>query len=256
MAGPLQAADDMVRIISNGLTFGGADYVASKLGEEDTAAKTAAARERAGFAGDLASMLGYGGGVKGVIKGLSFAPKIAKSVISKKGALAASLGLGGLVSYNARTATPAQAANTPPPVPAGKVAAGRNAAAPQASNPEGRPAKAAVGPEANYYDDMVNAIAESQGGAISIRQMMALGEAAQKGASANYQQRGGSKKGAGVGDKSGSILEQLNLEKFQKALADPNIDPDVAENEFRERTLELRKTQFIDPYGLQDPGAE
>jgi hypothetical protein len=76
--GPLQAADDMVRILANGMTFGGADKIASALGETNTAAKTAAARQRAGIAGDLASVLGPVGDIKLAGLGLKALPKIAK----------------------------------------------------------------------------------------------------------------------------------------------------------------------------------
>jgi hypothetical protein len=88
MGGPLQAADDMVRILANSMTFGGADKIASYMGEKDTAAKTAAARSRAGVAGDAASLLGLGGDLKLAGMGLKALPKIAGAVFSKKGALA------------------------------------------------------------------------------------------------------------------------------------------------------------------------
>jgi hypothetical protein len=42
--------------------------------------------------------------------------------------------------------------------------------------------------------------------------------------------------------------------QFQKSLQDPKADPAKAQQEFENKVLQLRKTQFIDPYGLQDGG--
>jgi hypothetical protein len=247
--GPLQAADDMVRIISNGMTFGGADKIASALGEQNTAAKTAAARQRAGFAGDLASVLGLAGDVKLAGLGAKAIPKIAGAIFSKKGALAAGLGLGGLAEYNARTSaeTPKAAAKAPAAVkqPDVKQALAEHVAGARAAQ-EAQPAG---------FDSMVAKLAAGQGGMISLRQMGALSEAAQRAAQADYYTGGGGKKAAAPGDAAGRMLEQQYVSQFQSALQDPKADPAKAQQEFENKVLQLRKTQFIDPYGLQ-PGAE
>jgi hypothetical protein len=248
--GPLQAADDMVRIITNGMTFGGADKIASALGEQNTAAKTAAARSRAGIAGDLASVLGLGGDVKLAGMGLKALPKIAGAVFSKKGALAAGLGLGGLAEYNARTSADA--------APAPKAAA--SAKGPDINAIAAKIAAAAHGvaatpAPANDFSAMIQRLAAGQGGAISLRQLGALSESAQRGAQADYYGRGGSSRAPAPGDAAGHMLEQQYVDQFQKSLSDPKADPVKAQQQFEDKVLQLRKTQFIDPYGLQS-GAE
>jgi hypothetical protein len=246
--GPLQAADDMVRIISNGMTFGGADKIASALGEQNTAAKTAAARQRAGFAGDLASVLGLAGDVKLAGLGAKAIPKIAGAIFSKKGALAAGLGLGGLAEYNARTS--AEAAPAPKAAAAVKQPDVKQALAEHVAG-----ARAAQEAQPAGFDSMVAKLAAGQGGMISLRQMGALSEAAQRAAQADYYTGGGGKKAAAPGDAAGRMLEQQYVSQFQSALQDPKADPAKAQQEFENKVLQLRKTQFIDPYGLQ-PGAE
>jgi hypothetical protein len=248
--GPLQAADDMVRIIANGMTFGGADKIASMMGEQDTAAKTAAARERAGFAGDLASILGVGGGLKAGAKGVMALPAIAKAVVSKKGLAAAGLGLGGLVEFNSRTskanatAPKPKAAAVPKPKVEEVVAKVANAAS---SKQAAQPAS---------FDEMIAHLAAGQGGAISLRQLGALSEAAQRGAAADFQRAGGSRKAAAPGDLAGRMLEQQYISQYQSALGNPEADPAKAAEDFESKVLQLRKSRFIDPYGLQDAGEE
>jgi hypothetical protein len=250
--GPLQAADDMVRIITNGMTLGGADKIASALGEQNTAAKTAAARQRAGFAGDLASVLGLAGDVKLAGLGIKAIPKIAGAVFSKKGALAAGLGLGGLAEYNARTS--ADAAPAPKPAAAAAKQPDINAiAAKIAAAAHG--AAAATPEPANDFSSMIQRLAAGQGGAISLRQLGALSESAQRGAQADYYGHGGSARPPAPGDAAGRMLEQQYVSQFQKALDDPKADAAKAQQEFENKVLQLRKTQFIDPYGLQS-GAE
>lgn len=248
--GPLQAADDMVRIISNGMTFGGADKLASAMGETNTAAKTAAARQRAGFAGDLASVVGPVADLKLAGMGIKALPAIGRAVLSKKGLIAAGLGLGGLAEYNARTeaetpkAAPKAAAKAQPDVNAiaAKIAqAARGARAAQEAQPPG-------------FDDMVAKLAAGQGGAISLRQLGALSESAQRGAQADYYSSGGAKKPIAPGDAAGHMLEQMYVSQFQKSLSDPKADPAKAQQDFENKVLQLRKTQFIDPYGLQAGG--
>lgn len=178
--GPLQAADDMVRIISNGLTFGLADRAAAALGEQNTVAKTAAARERAGFAGDLGSVLGMGGGAKIAFQGLKKAPAVAKAVLSKKGALGAALGLGGLVEYNARTnagATPA----APKPKAAAKPAAAkpRNTVNADRTADGIMSALKAVDEQPPSFADLAAQVSAANGG-LSLRQLGALAEVAQR----------------------------------------------------------------------------
>lgn len=254
--GPLQAADDIVRIIANGMTFGGADKLAAAMGEKDTAAKTAAARQRAGIAGDVASMLGLAGDLKLAGAGVRALPKIASSVFSKKGLAAAGLGLGSLAEYNSRTA--ANAAPAPSKTPAAtakpkqpnvddmvaKIAAAVHGAAPAAAA------------QPTSFDDMVSRLAAGQNGMISLRQLGALGEAAQRGATADYYTGGGARRQAAPGDAAGRMLEQMYVNQFQKSLADPNADPVKAQQEFESKVLQLRKTQFIDPYGLNADGGE
>jgi hypothetical protein len=250
MGGPLQAADDMARIFANSMTFGGADKIASFMGEKDTAAKTAAARSRAGIAGDAASLLGLGGDLKLAGMGLKALPKIAGAVFSKKGALAAGLGLGTLAEYNSRTGAeaapapkaPAAAVKQPTPQQAQAVAehvAGARAA--QQEQPAG-------------FDGMVSKLAAGQGGMISLRQLGALSEAAQRASQADYYSAGGGKKAAAPGDMAGRLLEQQYMQQYQKALGDPKADPQKAADQFETKVLQLRKSQFIDPYGLHDGG--
>ena len=178
--GPLQAADDMVRLVANGITFGGADSIASALGEQDSAAKTAAAAQRAGIAGDIGKVLGWGGGAKAAVKGVTMAPKLLKAAVSKKGAAAGAVGLGSLISYNERT-QPA-VAKQPAPKPKPKAQA-------KAAQPQAQADKVAervmknldqADQQLSPYEEMVRQVAEAQGGMISPRQMMALGETVQR----------------------------------------------------------------------------
>jgi hypothetical protein len=239
----------MVRILANGMTFGGADKIASALGETNTAARTAAARQRAGIAGDLASVLGPVGDIKLAGLGLKALPTIAKTVFSKAGAIGAGLGLGTLATYNARTS-----ADTPKATP--KAAAKKpdvNAVAAHiAQTAQG--ARAAQEEQPAGFDGMVARLAAGQDGMISLRQLGALSEAAQRGAQADYYSGGGGKKAPAPGDLAGRMLEQQYVQQFNKSLQDPKADPAKAQQEFESKVLQLRKTQFIDPYGLQDGG--
>lgn len=254
MAGPLQAADDMVRIIANGLTFGLADKLAGAMGEKDTAAKTAAARDRAGVAGDIGTVLGYGGGAKLAFQGIKQVPKIAKAAFSKKGALAGGLGLVGLSEYNARTNNSAAKAQ-----PAAKPAAAKAPAAKKgepdvdalAAKIAGALQQPATDDTPATFDQMVSNLIAEQGG-ISLRQLAALGEAARSGAAADSSRQGKAPK---PGNASAAMLEEIAVAQFQKDWNDPNLPPEEklkSLEDFRERTLELNKSQFIDPYGVRD----
>jgi hypothetical protein len=251
MGGPLQAADDMVRILANSMTFGGADKIASYMGEKDTAAKTAAARSRAGVAGDAASLLGLGGDLKLAGMGLKALPKIAGAVISKKGALAAGLGLGTLAEYNARTGAEAAPA---PKAPAAAAVKQPTPAQAQAVAEHAAGARAAQEAQPAGFDGMVAKLAAGQGGMISLRQLGALSDAAQRASQADYYSSGGSKKAAAPGDMAGRLLEQQYMAQYQKALGDPKVDQQKAADQFETKVLQLRKSQFIDPYGLHDGG--
>lgn len=182
MAGVLKAADDMVRIIANGVTFGGADRLAAALGERDAAARTAAARERAGFAGDVASVLGFGGGVGAAFKGgkaaLKAIPAVGRAVISKKGAAGAALGLGSLASYNARTSNaPAKPAAVAKPRSSvgGKKPAGTGNADAAADNIMA--ALRSIDSAPPTFESVIGQ-ALAQDGGVSLRQLGALSEVA------------------------------------------------------------------------------
>jgi hypothetical protein len=166
--GFLQALDDMIRITTNGLTFGGADRIAQALGEKDTAAKTAAARARAGIAGDGAEVLGFGGALKLGAKAIKAAPAISRAVLSKKGLGAAALGLGTLVGYNNRTA-PAVAAQVAKPV----ARKGGDVYDPI-------PTLTPVATRQPTFAEMADQIAQAQGGKISLRQLGAAADVAQR----------------------------------------------------------------------------
>jgi hypothetical protein len=177
-------------------------------------------------------------------------PKIAGAIFSKKGAIAAGLGLGTAATYNARTSadTPKAAA----PKAAAKQPDVNAIAAKIAQAAQG--ARAAQEAQPAGFDGMVAKLAAGQGGMISLRQLGALSEAAQRGATADYYSAGGGKKAPLPGDAAGRMLEQQYVTQFQKALQDPKADPAKAQQEFENKVLQLRKTQFIDPYGLQDGG--
>jgi hypothetical protein len=171
----------MVRIITNGLTFGLADKGISKITGQDEAALTAAARERAGIAGDLGSVLGYGGGAKVLWSGAKAVPKLVKAAVSKKGAGAALLGLGGLAEYNTRTsAGQAQAAAPKAAAPKAAAPAAPKAQAKAPAKPRSpAPALAAVDSTPLAFSDLAQQIAAEQGG-ISLRQLGALAEVSQR----------------------------------------------------------------------------
>lgn len=180
--GFFQAADDIVRLAANGITFGGADRLASAMGETDAAAKTAAAADRAGFAGDIAKMIGIGGGIKtGLAIGvpaIKALPKIAKAALSKKGAATAAVGTGALVSYNQRNQAPQARAAA---APTAKAQVKPQAAAKPAAAPKKAP-KAAdddlAGMRPPSFAEMAQDLAAAQGGAVSARQLAALSEIA------------------------------------------------------------------------------
>lgn len=248
-----QAALDMDRIVAHGLTFGLNDKVVHALTGADAEGSYQAARDRAGIAGDIASVAGAGGGLKvglGAAKGAL--PAIARAVFSKKGALAAGLGLAGLGEYNARTGSADAAApsvKTPTAAPAAKKGPDLDAlAAKLAGAISGRSAAPAAAPT---FSDMVQQLAAGQGGSVSLRQLGALSEAAQKGATADYYEAGGAHT-TKPGDAAGNMLENMYITQFQKALQDPKADPAKAQDQFESKVLQLRKSQFIDPYGLHD----
>lgn len=180
--GPLQAADDMVRIITNGLTFGIADKIASGLGDKDAAAKSVAARNRAGLAGDVAdvgaNLYGAGGALKLGAMGLRALPKIGGAILSKKGLGAALAGLGGLAEYNGRTSADTP---TPSPTAAPKTKAGaapmRGSKNSDAMTDSIMAGLNAVDATPTTFDDMARTVSAANGG-ISLRQLNALSEVA------------------------------------------------------------------------------
>lgn len=183
--GPLQAADDMIRIITNGLTLGLADKGISQLTGQDEAALTAAARERAGIAGDAASILGAGGAVKGLWTGgkaaVKVVPKIAKAAVSKKGGLAALLGIGTLAEHNSRTSGgQARAAAPASPKTAAKPAARPRSTAGADRVADGMMAALrAVDASPPTFASMAQRVAAEQGG-LSLNQLGALAEVSQR----------------------------------------------------------------------------
>lgn len=184
--GPLQAADDMVRIITNGMTFGLADKAAAALGEKDTAAKTAAARSRAGIAGDIANVGSEFYGGKGALKlgwnGLKAAAPIARAVVGTPLKALAALGVGGLglSDYNQRTGgTPAKAD------PVAGTAAPATALAPRGTANADKTATSlmaalnAVDSTPPTFEDMAHQVSTAQGG-LSLRQLGAIADATNK----------------------------------------------------------------------------
>lgn len=249
--GFLQALDDMVRLAANGVTFGGADRLASALGERNTAAKTAAAAERAGLAGDVAGVLGIGGGAKLLWQGAKQVPRVARAALSKKGAAATGLGAGALLSYNNRTQPQARAAAQPaaPAKAAAKPSRGSGTQRSDRIADEFLSSIKALDSQPPTFNNIVDQVAAANGGNISLRELMAISEVAQR-----ATPKAG--KTPPPGDMAGRMLENQYITQFEKALADPNVDPVAAQQEFEEKILQLRKTQFIDPYGLQQSGIE
>jgi hypothetical protein len=295
-----QAADDTVRVAANGLTFGLADKATGAITGEDEAARTAAARENLGVAGDvinaatylagplgalklgkaawaagktLPALMGAGGraatavGTKavravnptfvgnttararlGLAPAQGMASKAASAVRSgaatakanpwKTAGAAGAVAFGTSVGHNSRTennqsaVTPAKAVAAP---------AGKAAAAEKAADPAAQAAEIAklLGEGAGQpsFEDMMGDVAAAQGGQISLRQMGALAE---------MQQRTTPKavKPAAPGDAAGRMLEEMYTTQFSKALQDPNADPVKAQEEFEQKILQLRKTQF------------
>ncbi len=107
---------------------------------------------------------------------------------------------------------------------------------------------------------MIANLASGQNGEISLRQLGALGDAAQRGAAANSA--GVTKAGKlKPGDAAAQMLENQYINQYERALANPATDAAAAAAEFEEKVLQLRKTQFIavlavrevvgiDPYDL------
>lgn len=90
--GALSGLDDFVRVASNGLTLGGADWIANKFTGEDEVARTAASRENLGVFGDAltaATWLAPGGGIlkagRGAVNVARAAPTAARLVSSGAG---------------------------------------------------------------------------------------------------------------------------------------------------------------------------
>lgn len=240
----MQALDDMIRITANGLTFGGADRLAGTLdgtGYAAEQAKTAAARDRAGFAGDVAAFVGPAKGLQlgwqGLKAGAKAAPAIGRAIFSKGGALAAGALGAGAYNYGQRTGgSQAQAAPAPKP----RAAAPAAAAAP--SMPRDKMAGDIMtgldrlGPTPPTFESMVQQVAQGQGGNINMRQLLGLAETAQRIAPR------GSGRPPRPGEEAGRMLEQGYIQQLQSG----QIDPD----EFEKRVLQLNKAQLIDPYGL------
>jgi hypothetical protein len=238
----LGGATDMATILAHGITFGLNDKIVHALTGADAEGAYDAARARTGLVGDIGSVAGLAGGAKAALSGVKALPAIAKAVVSKKGL---GLGLGGLATlaeYNARTGD-----ETPVP----KVAAAAAVAKPAVKEAVAH-AAAAEGVPTNDFSAMIQRLANGQGGAISLRQLGALSDAAQKGSQADYYARGGSAKAPAPGDLAGHMLEQQYVAQFQNALQDPKADPAKAQQQFEDKVLQLRKTQFNDPYGLRD----
>lgn len=89
-----QAADDTVRFLANGMTLGYADKFAGYMGGEGTEAeraKTAQAKERAGFAGTAAEVIGTmipaGALGNSVLSASRYLPKVAPGLLGRSAAM-------------------------------------------------------------------------------------------------------------------------------------------------------------------------
>lgn len=256
MTGILQAADDIVRLVANGLTFGMADKVAQAAGTEtpqQSAAKNKAALDRAGLAGDLAGVVGGG---KALVTGLPLAAKgvravaapamraVGRNKMATAGAAGAALLAG--ANYNERTGGNASAVPKAQAAAPAKPAAGaKPKAAPKPAEPQGVP----VSQFAPSFDTMAAQLAAAQGGQISLNQLAALSEINQRLApKASSRPK--------VGDAAGAELEAMILARHKANMENTQLTPEQkmqAAQQFREDVLELRKSSLIDPYGLSGP---
>lgn len=94
------------------------------------------------------------------------------------------------------------------------------------------------------FESMASQLAASQGGKISLNQLSSLGEIARSIATKPVKPVDPTITGA-------ETLMQSYQERLQRGLADP--DPQVqqrAMDDYEEKVLQLRKTRFIDPYGV------
>lgn len=260
-----QGMTDAARIIGNGATFSYADEVAELLGNTSAKADTAAAYKRAGVAGDalyvgsalVGGPVGLGGrallaGARAAKAALPTLPKFIPGVVRRnpgKTALSvAGLGIGLPIRHNIRTEGEAAAGPVASPRPAAREVAASPASSPRRSYETADKVTAGImadlaGPSGPpTFQSMAEQVAAGQGGGISMRQMIALADIADK-----IEPSASASRGPKVGDAAGAILEQEYLDRYQRALADPRVDPDAAANEFRTRVLELRKSSYIDP---------
>jgi hypothetical protein len=286
--GIFQGIDDAVRVAASGLTFGLADQL-----EGDGEARTAAARQRLGLAGNAinaATMLAGGAGaVKGGIAAVRALPTLAKAAggAARSGAKAvrnvvhpgvtrgdmrARLNMAAPPSLISRAMSTVKANPWKSAGAAGIVGAGTFGG--DASSEPQRPqmhaaleaptAQAAPPSPHNFSNadalassfaeivreaaqptlaDMMASIGESQGGKISLNQLNALGE---------YAQRTAVKPGKmpAPGDEAARILEAIYLDQYQKDRAE--IGEAEAFKNFEERTLQLKKVASLSDQRLAD----
>lgn len=245
----LKKLSDVVQVAANGVTLGGVDWAASKLGEKDSAAKTAAAHKRLGFAGDVvdaatlivpgaAALKGAGLAWKGLkaARGAGMVPGVVARHPYLSTAAAAITGQQALANYNARTgggeaqAAPARA-STAKSAPAIK----KNTRAADKMADSIMSGLDMLGSSPPTFQDMAQATADSQGGKISLRQLDALAGITQRIAPRSSRL-------PRPGEESGRIYERMLIEQ----LGSGRMHPD----EFEEKVLQLNKSQLIDPYGL------
>jgi hypothetical protein len=192
------ATDDIVRLAVNGITFGQADRLAAALGEEDTAAKTAAAAQRAGFVGDVAGAVGMGGGAGFLWKGakqlpkiVRAAPRIARAAVSKKGLAGAGIGTAALYNYEDRTggaqAAESRSPRVVPAQPKPRVSAAPdgapsfNSAGTRIADQVTDEIMGTLAPSATpTFASMAARLAEQQGGGLSMRQLSNLADISNK----------------------------------------------------------------------------
>lgn len=228
----VQPLDDMVRIGANGVTFGGADWLASKISGEDEVARTNAARERAGIAGDVATGLSWLVPGKAVASGAKAAFSAARAIPGaalKKAALPALALAGGTYAANRFRGS------------GGTMPAGEAAAAPSDS---GVPAadwlpqfdtKAAPTSLRSAIDETGLKILEGRaksGKGVSLNQLAALA-----GISSAPQRMSGKDMAAA---QASSAYESM----FSKALEEAGKIPDAAESEAAWIALQQKRSDF------------
>lgn len=252
----LQSIDDIVRIAANQASFGLAD----RLEGEGAAERTAAARARTGIGGDAASAIGTGlgpglaiRGVKALYSGAKALPALVKGGAGGLGTaakvLAGATGLGLATAVNTSNRTNAAFMDkVPQPAKPARSASGMNPVSAEAAKAIASARKQAE--PKPMFEDLIARVAAGQEGMVSLRQLGAISEAAQRGAAANTA--GQSKSAPKPGDAAAAMLEKIYVNQLNNRLADPNADPAAAQDEFEQKVLQLRKTQFNNPYGVAE----